>query len=76
MTHIYLVELNSTSTKYPGLNNLGIFMATRKIECDSCDFIGTLRYNEDEFLKNDISFCPVCGSDITEDEEYDTEDDE
>ena len=50
------------------LNNLGIFMTkrTRLIECDSCTFEGKLYYTEGDFSPSDISYCPACGSDISE----------
>ena len=49
-------------------------MATRSIECDACDFVGKLSYKEGLFGKADISFCPACGSDISE--EYNVSDEE
>lgn len=49
-------------------------MATRVIECDSCDFTGKLIYTEGDFTKADISYCPACGGDITE--EYNTTDEQ
>lgn len=41
-------------------------MASHKINCEVCDFEGTLRYSETEFTKADIAYCPCCGTDISE----------
>lgn len=49
-------------------------MAKRTIECESCGFEGTLSYKEGMFGKADISFCPACSGDISE--EYNVSDDE
>ena len=48
---------------------------TRIIQCDECDFEGRLTDREGDFSPSDISYCPACGADITE--EYNVaEDDE
>ena len=39
---------------------------TRLIECESCAFEGKLYYTEGDFSPSDISYCPACGSDISE----------
>ena len=49
-------------------------MARRIIECESCGFEGTLNYKEGMFGKADISYCPACGGDVSE--EYNVSDDE
>lgn len=49
-------------------------MATRKIDCESCGFNGKLSYREGDFTKADISYCPACGGDISE--EYNVSDEE
>lgn len=49
----------------------------RIIECESCGFEGNLTYNDDNFSKSDITFCPCCGGDISiEYNVVDEEDDE
>jgi DNA-directed RNA polymerase subunit RPC12/RpoP len=40
---------------------------TRTIECADCSFEGSLTYTEGDFGPSDISYCPACGSDISED---------
>lgn len=49
-------------------------MTRRAIECESCAFEGTLSYKDGVFGKADISYCPACGGDISE--EYNLSDDE
>ena len=49
-------------------------MAKRTIICDTCEFEGTLTYVEGMFGIADISFCPACGSDISE--EYNLSDED
>jgi hypothetical protein len=34
------------------------------IECESCEFHGTLTTKSTDISKADICFCPVCGADI------------
>ena len=46
----------------------------RVIECSSCGFEGTLVYSDEAFSPSDVSYCPVCGGDISE--EYNIADDE
>ena len=46
----------------------------RKIDCESCGFVGKLTYKEGDFAKSDISYCPACGGDISE--EYNTSDED
>ena len=46
----------------------------RTIECDSCGFEGTLTYKEGLFGKADVSYCPTCGGDISE--EYNVSDED
>ena len=51
-------------------------MATKKqFECDNCGAFGTITVRGDEFVNDDIVYCPLCSSDIYEDEEeiYDDE---
>ena len=49
-------------------------MTKRKIDCESCGFNGSLTYKDGDFTKADISYCPACGGDISED--YNVSDDE
>lgn len=57
-------------------------MTKRIINCDSCGFEGSLNYKEAMFGAADITYCPACGGDISEeynvshddDYEYDPDD--
>lgn len=52
-------------------------MARRLIECDTCNFEGSLSYKDGIFGRADISFCPACGGDISEEyNDEEIEDDE
>lgn len=52
-------------------------MALRLFDCESCGAHGKINFKEDEqFRKADIVYCPFCGSDICEEEEYHDEDDD
>ena len=45
-------------------------MQRKKFECASCDAYGTISYDLDsEFY--DVTVCPFCGADISEDSESD-----
>lgn len=45
-------------------------MATKKqFECENCEAMGTIVVRGDEFTHDDIVYCPLCSSDIYEDEE-------
>lgn len=47
-------------------------MATTKaFECEDCGAIGNIKLKGDDYAPQDIVFCPVCGHDIYEEEDYD-----
>lgn len=45
-------------------------MAIRYFECDHCDAHGKITIKDDSIGVEDINCCPVCGGDISEEEEY------
>lgn len=47
-------------------------MATKFFECGTCDAMGKVIMKDDTRLE-DIVCCPVCGADIYEEEDFDTE---
>ena len=50
-------------------------MAVRHFDCDSCGAHGKISFKEtSEYSTSDVAYCPFCGSDIYEDEEYDEDD--
>ena len=51
-------------------------MAVKKIECEDCGFSGKVTYIEEKLTFSEISFCPVCSHDITEDYKDEDEADE
>jgi hypothetical protein len=51
-------------------------MATKHFDCDTCGAHGKIIFKEDtEFTTHDVVFCPMCGGDIYEEDDY-NEDDE
>jgi hypothetical protein len=36
-----------------------------KIDCASCEFVGSLTFSNTEISKSDIAYCPVCGGDVS-----------
>ena len=63
-------------TEY-GPNNKGIKMALRLFDCDSCAAHGKINFKEDDqFRKVDIVYCPFCGGDIFEEEEFHDDDED
>lgn len=52
-------------------------MATRHFDCDSCGAHGKIIFKEDsEFNTFDVAFCPMCGGDIYEEDDYNEDFDE
>lgn len=51
-------------------------MAVRHFDCDACGAHGKISFKEGEYTTSDIAYCPFCGGDIYEDEEFDDSDDE
>lgn len=47
-------------------------MAIRHFDCESCGAHGKISFKENgEFSSSDVAYCPFCGGDIYEDEQYD-----
>lgn len=51
-------------------------MATRLFECAECGAFGKITLKGDDHDKSSIVCCPVCGGDISEEEDYEDEDDQ
>ena len=47
--------------------------AVKLFECANCEAYGKVVVKNDDILKNDVVFCPVCGADLMDevDEELD-----
>lgn len=45
-------------------------MALKHFDCDSCGAHGKITFKEGTYTTQDIAYCPFCGSDIYEDEDY------
>lgn len=45
-------------------------MAIKYFECDTCDAQGKITIKGDEVVVEDIVYCPVCGADIYEEEDF------
>jgi transcription elongation factor Elf1 len=46
-------------------------MAVKKaFECENCGAVGIITVKGDEFGYNDVVYCPLCSSDIYEEEDY------
>ena len=47
--------------------------AVKLFECANCEAYGKVVIKNDDILKNDVVFCPVCGADLMDevDEELD-----
>lgn len=43
-------------------------MPRKEIECEECGFFGYISYKEEDCTFINITFCPVCGFDLTDDE--------
>ena len=43
-------------------------MAVKHFVCDNCDSHGKITVKTNEITVEDIVYCPVCGSDIQEDD--------
>ena len=49
-------------------------MALKHFDCATCGAHGKIIFkNGDEFRRSDIAYCPFCGGDILQNEEYDDE---
>lgn len=46
-------------------------MATKYFECATCDAEGKIIVKSEDIQLEDIVYCPVCGGDIYEEEDYD-----
>jgi len=51
-------------------------MANKHFDCDSCGAHGKIVFKEEnDYNSSDVAYCPFCGGDIYEEEEYDDEED-
>ena len=48
-------------------------MIVKQFECSSCQAEGKITVKGDDFSFEDIVCCPLCGSDIYEEEDFDEE---
>jgi len=48
-------------------------MIVKQFECSSCQAEGKITVKGDDFSFEDIVHCPLCGSDIYEEEDFDEE---
>ena len=46
-------------------------MAVRHFVCEHCDTHGKIIVKTNDINSDDIVYCPVCGGDIFEDDDYD-----
>lgn len=44
-------------------------MTAKVFECSTCDSFGKITVKNEELQLSDITYCPVCGGDISTDEE-------
>lgn len=51
-------------------------MAVRHFDCDSCGAHGKISFKEGTYQTQDIAYCPFCGSDIYEAEDYEEDADD
>lgn len=50
-------------------------MVVKQFECEHCNAEGKITLKGDDFQYGDVVFCPVCSSDIFEEEDVDDDDD-
>jgi hypothetical protein len=52
-------------------------MATKHFDCDTCGAHGKIIFKETDSVRvSDIAYCPACGGDIYEPEEFEDENEE
>ena len=51
-------------------------MAQRHFDCETCGAHGKIVFKEGTLSTGDIAYCPFCGGDIYEEEEYNDEEDQ
>lgn len=51
-------------------------MAVKHFDCDDCGAHGKITFKEGELRTSDVAYCPFCGSDIYEPEEYEEDDED
>lgn len=52
-------------------------MATKHFDCDICGAHGKIIFKDSsEFTSSDVAFCPMCGGDIFEEDDYNEDFDE
>lgn len=42
-------------------------MPRKQINCEECGFFGTLSFKDDDCTFTAITYCPICGFDLSED---------
>lgn len=50
-------------------------MAVKHFDCENCGAHGKVSFKEGEYTTSDVVFCPFCGADIYEEEDFDEDDD-
>lgn len=51
-------------------------MAVKHFDCEGCGAHGKITFKDGDFNVSDVAYCPFCGADIYEDEDYDDEEDQ
>lgn len=51
-------------------------MVVKQFQCDHCETEGKISIRGSDIQFEDIVYCPVCGSDIYEEEDFADEDDQ
>jgi len=46
-------------------------MINKIFECDECQTVGKIQVEGESVVFTDLVYCPVCGSDIFEEEDWD-----
>ena len=50
-------------------------MAVKYFDCDACGAHGKISFKENDLKTTDVVYCPFCGGDIYEEEEFEEDDD-